>query len=128
MDNFTIVRPEHLNHHGYLFGGVMLKWVDENAWLAASRDYPGCNLVTIGMAACRFKHRVKNGSILRFHMSKNQQGQTSVSYDVTVFADAPGALDEEEVFSTAITFVRLGVDGEPYALTQSQDPSAQKSR
>ncbi|HMB16043.1 MAG TPA: acyl-CoA thioesterase [Pelovirga sp.] len=127
MDNFTIVRPEHLNHHGYLFGGVMLKWVDENAWLAASRDYPGCNLVTIGMAACRFKHRVKNGSILRFHMHKNHQGQTSVTYDVTVFADAPGALSEEEVFSTAITFVRLGVDGEPYALTQSHEKSAQKS-
>ena len=24
MDNFTLVRPEHLNHHGYLFGGVPL--------------------------------------------------------------------------------------------------------
>jgi len=21
MDNFTLVRPEHLSHHGYLFGG-----------------------------------------------------------------------------------------------------------
>lgn len=31
MENFTLVRPEHLNHHGYLFGGVLLKWVDEYA-------------------------------------------------------------------------------------------------
>ena len=128
MDNFTIVRPEHLNHHGYLFGGVMLKWVDENAWMAASRDYPGCNLVTLGMAACRFKHRVKNGSILRFGMHRNCQGRTSVTYDVTVFADAPGALTEEEVFSTSVTFVRLGSDGQPYELTQSKEKSAQKNR
>lgn len=119
MDNFTIVRPEHLNHHGYLFGGVMLKWVDENAWLAASRDYPGRNLVTLGMAACRFKHRVKNGSILRFNMQRSSQGRTSVTYDVTVFADAPGALTEEEVFSTSVTFVRLGTDGQPYELSQT---------
>ncbi|MFO7765670.1 MAG: hotdog domain-containing protein [Pelovirga sp.] len=128
MDNFTIVRPEHLNHHGYLFGGVMLKWVDENAWMAATRDYPGCNLVTLGMAACRFKHRVKNGSILRFTIHRNSQGRTSVTYNVTVFADAPGALDEEEVFSTAVTFVRLDTDGQPYALTQSKEKSIQQSR
>ncbi len=128
MDNFTIVRPEHLNHHGYLFGGVMLKWVDENAWLAASRDYPGCNLVTLGMTACRFKHRVKNGSILRFNMHRSSQGRTSATYDVTVFADAPGAIVEEEVFSTAVTFVRLGSDGQPCELTQSKEKSQQKSR
>lgn len=116
MDNFTIVRPEHLNHHGYLFGGVMLKWIDENAWMAASRDYPGCNLVTVGMDACRFKHRVENGSILRFHMRKAAQGKTSLTYHVVVFADAPGADREQEVFSTAVSFVRLNADGRPCEL------------
>lgn len=127
MDNFTIVRPEHLNHHGYLFGGFMLKWVDEHAWLAASRDYPGCNLVTLGMAACRFKHRVKNGSILRFNMCRNNQGRTSVTYDVVVFADAPGAQIEEEVFSTSVTFVRLDTDGQPCELTQPSDNRRKKA-
>ncbi len=116
MNNFTIVRPEHLNHHGYLFGGVMLKWVDENAWLTAAREYPGCNLVTIGMEACRFKHRVENGSILRFHTQKMRQGTTSVTYNVAVYADAPGARSEKEVFSTAVTFVRLDEAGRPHEL------------
>lgn len=116
MDNFTIVRPEHLNHHGYLFGGFMLKWVDENAWMAASREYSGCNLVTIGMDACRFKYRVENGSILRFHTQKLKQGKTSVTYIVDVFADAPGASQEKEVFSTSVTFVRLNDEGRPCEL------------
>jgi acyl-CoA hydrolase len=31
MDNYTIVRKEHLNHHGYLFGGTLLSRVDEFA-------------------------------------------------------------------------------------------------
>ena len=116
MDNFTLVRPEHLNHHGYLFGGVMLKWVDENAWMAASRDYPGCTLVTISMDACRFKHRVENGSILRFRMRKGEQGRTSVTYTVEVLADEPGAKTEKEVFSTRVTFVRLDGHARPCAL------------
>ncbi len=116
MDNFTLVRPEHLNHHGYLFGGVMLKWVDENAWMAASREYPGCTLVTVNMDACRFKHRVENGSILRFQMQRADQGRTSVSYTVNVLADEPGAAAEKEVFSTRVTFVRLDEQGRPCAL------------
>ncbi|WP_029916695.1 acyl-CoA thioesterase [Pelobacter seleniigenes] len=116
MDNFTIVRPEHLNHHGYLFGGVMLKWVDENAWMAASRDFPGRNMVTVGMDACRFRQRVENGSILRFHMSKVRQGTTSVTYNVDVFADAPGAASEYEVFNVTVSFVGLDDKGKPVAL------------
>ena len=116
MDNFTLVRPEHLNHHGYLFGGVMLKWIDENAWMAATRDYPGCNLVTIGMEDIHFKNRVENGAILRFAMQRHQQKRTSVTYHVSVFADEPGASAEKEVFSTRVTFVRLDADGRPLAL------------
>jgi len=25
MESFKVVRPEHLNHYGYLFGGFLLK-------------------------------------------------------------------------------------------------------
>ncbi len=85
MDTFTLVRPEHLNHHGYLFGGVMLKWVDENAWMAATREYPNSTLVTVGMDACRFKHPVDNGSILHFHIREVKRGHSSVTYTVQVF-------------------------------------------
>lgn len=111
MDNFTLVRPEHLNHHGYLFGGVLLKWVDEYAWLVASRDFPGCSLVTVGMDAITFRKRVENGSILRFSILPQYVGTTSVRYGVDIYADAPGANCEEHVFSTTITFVNLDAAG-----------------
>ena len=116
MDNFNLVRPEHLNHHGYLFGGVLLMWVDENAWMAATRDFPGCTFVTINMEACHFKQPVENGAILRYHMKYAEQGKTSVTYQVIVMADEPGATAEKEVFSTRITFVRLDEQGKPRAL------------
>jgi acyl-CoA hydrolase len=66
MDNFTLVRPEHLNHHGYLFGGVLLKWVDEYAWLVAARDFTGCWLATAGMHAIAFGNGGYTGPILAF--------------------------------------------------------------
>lgn len=112
MDNFTLVRPEHLNHHGYLFGGALLKWVDELAWLAASRDFADCTLVTIGMEKIQFRQRVENGSILRFSILPLAQGSSAVTYSVEVFADAPGGKEETQVFSNRITFVRLNEQGQ----------------
>ena len=112
MDNFALVRPEHLNHHGYLFGGALLKWVDEFAWLVASRDFPGCTFVTVALDDIVFRHPVANGSILRFAILPVRQGRTAITYTVDVFADAPGSNSEEEVFSTHITFVRVDANGE----------------
>ncbi len=111
METFTMVRPEHLNHHGYLFGGSMLKWVDEYAWLVAARDFPGCTLVTRAMDQIIFSKQVVNGSILRFSILPWKQGTTSVTYKVDVYADRPGGTEEEQVFSTHVTFVRIGDHG-----------------
>jgi len=111
MDNFTLVRPEHLNHHGRLFGGEMLKWVDEFAWMAASRDFPHCSLVTIGMDRVEFRRPAPCGAILRFRIVYVGQGTTSVTYSVDVFSDEPGAEDELHISSTHVTFVHVGPDG-----------------
>jgi acyl-CoA hydrolase len=113
MDNYALVRPEHLNHHGYLFGGMLLKWVDEYAWMAASLDFPRRNFVTIGLNNIIFKKRIKNGGILRFNIDLLKKGNTSVTYKVNVFADEPGATEETEVFVTEITFVNIGKNGKP---------------
>ena len=112
MEMFCLVRPEHLNHHGYLFGGQLLKWVDEYAWLAAARDYPGCTIVTKAMADIHFSRRVCNGAILRFEISHFKQGNSSVTYNVVVFASSQECPDEVMVFSTQVTFVAVGKNGE----------------
>ncbi|MDD2284910.1 MAG: acyl-CoA thioesterase [Paludibacter sp.] len=111
-----MVRSEHLNHHGYLFGGIMLKWIDEFAWIVAARDFVGCTLVTRAMDRIVFSKQVKNGSILRFSILPWKQGTTSVTYQVEVFADGPGETEEKGVFSTHVTFVCIDDQGAKKAL------------
>ena len=111
MDMFTTVRPEHLNHHGYLFGGQMLKWIDEFAWIAASRDYTGTMLVTRAMSQIDFRQRVRNGAILRFCVLPCQRTEHSVTYEANVFADDPGSSEEHLVFTNKITFVAVDAEG-----------------
>ncbi len=125
MNSFTIVRPEHLNHHNYLFGGAMLKWVDEYAWIAAALDFTGSTLVTKAMDDIVFRHRVICGSILRFCILPVKKGLTSVTYSVEVFADEPGATEEKHIFSTTITFVNVDAAGNK---TPLPDLDAYRSR
>lgn len=86
MENFKLVLPEHLNHFGHLFGGNLLKWVDEYAWIAATREHTGCHFVTIGMDRVAFHKGVAEGSILRFAIELDRRGSSSVRYLVTVYA------------------------------------------
>lgn len=115
MENHKLVLPEHLNHYGFLFGGYMLMWVDEVAYIAARLDYPEANLVTIGMDAIEFHHSVKKGTILRFEALQNRVGNTSVQYQVNVYQGP--VRSEEPVFSTNVTFVCVDAEGNKKPLT-----------
>ena len=111
MESFKVVRPEHLNHYGYLFGGFLLKWVDEITWIAASRDRPGCHFVTVAMDSVEFHKSVRQGTVLRFVAEEAQCGHTSVRYQVAVFADDLETGAEEPIFSTHVSFVCLDAEG-----------------
>ncbi|MBN1501335.1 MAG: acyl-CoA thioesterase [Spirochaetes bacterium] len=122
MNTYQIVRTEHLNHFKKLFGGYMLLWVDEFAWLTASRDFPGCSLVTRSMDKIDFTCPVESGSILRFNIMPESTGNTSVVYSVNVFADAPGAEDEKLVFTNKVTFVNVDKSGKTVPLPEKLRP------
>jgi acyl-CoA hydrolase len=111
MINHKLVLPEHLNHYGYLFGGNLLKWVDEYAWIAATLEYPGCNFVTMAMDRVEFRRSIQEGAVLRFEINKDRAGTTSVHYAVTVFARNIHTGGEEAVFSTHVTLVRVDNSG-----------------
>jgi len=109
VENHKLVMPEHLNHFGYLFGGNLLKWVDEQAWMAATLDYPGCNFVTIALDKVEFRQSIREGTILRFVVRRAREGNSSVRYRVTVYhgEEAEG----RSVFSTHVTLVRIDETG-----------------
>jgi len=104
--------PEQTNHYGFLFGGNLLKWVDETAWMAVSMDYPTLRFVTIGMNAVEFRKSALCGSILRFDVGMSRLGRTSVTYHVSVCKRELGTEVDEEMFKTEITFVCVNEAGE----------------
>lgn len=118
MENYKLVLPGHLNHYGFLYGGNMLQWVDEYAWIAATFDFPHCRFVTIGMDKVEFKHSVQQGTILRFDINLIRQGNTSVTYQIDVYKCEVGQTNEVSVFSTNATFVSVDGDGNKKPIKQ----------
>src|SRR5438094_1676897 len=105
-ESTLLVRPEHLNHHGYLFGGRLLEWLDEQAYIAAiSRMKPAANLVTVAIDRVEFRYSVRQGSLLRFRSLLVHAGRTSVTVFTQVYLRR--APREQEIFRAYVTFVCL---------------------
>lgn len=109
-ESTLLVRPEHLNHHGSLFGGRLLEWLDEQAYIAAITrlDYRA-NLVTVAIDNVEFHHQVRKGAVLRFRSMLVHVGRTSLTVH-TVVALMPSQLN---IFEAYVTFVALDANSHP---------------
>lgn len=114
METHRLVLPGDLNHYGSLFGGRLLAWIDEAAWIAASADFPHCQFVTVGMDKIEFRHGVGDGTILRIACELSRKGTTSVTYSVRV-SDVRNS-PQTSVFQTNVSFVSVNDRGEKRAI------------
>lgn len=121
MENHKLVMPGHLNHYGFLFGGTLLKWVDEYAYIAAAMEFPECNFVTIGMDKVEFRRSVRQGTILMFLVDQIRRGRTSLQYSVFVYRGDNREYDDL-IFSTSVTFVCIDEEGAKTPLPPVANP------
>ncbi len=120
MENYIVVRPEHLNHYDYLFGGYLLQWVDEFAYIAANIEFPGHHFVTVALDKVEFKHNIRQGQILRFSINCTKVGTTSVQYQVQVFGENDPLHRNFPLFSTHITFVNVDSTGQKQPISKAK--------
>jgi len=111
MEHHKIVLPADLNDYGNLFGGTLLKWVDEIAYIRVSLDFPGQHFVTIGLDNVEFRHPIKQGQILKFRCEKTRVGNTSVTYHVQVVGARYNTESDTVLFENNISFVCIGDNG-----------------
>ncbi|MFK8028534.1 MAG: acyl-CoA thioesterase [Gammaproteobacteria bacterium] len=111
MDHYKFVISEHLNHYGTLYGGNLLKWIDEVGYMTAAVDFPNNRFVTVALENVEFKHRIEVGAVLKFSVEKLRMGDTSLTYDVKVYSAVEGAQSNTVLFETNITFVNIDEHG-----------------
>jgi acyl-CoA hydrolase len=79
-----LIRPEHLNPRGTLFGGIVMKWIDEEAAIYASCQLETSNLVTKVISELDFVSPAKNGDIVEIGTEVTAIGRTSITLSMEV--------------------------------------------
>jgi len=111
-----LIRPEHLNSRGTLFGGELLKWIDEEAAIFAVCQLSDKNIVTKAMSEIDFKSSPKNGDIIEIGCDLVKVGNTSIVIKVEVRdKDSKNSI----ITVDRITFVLLDTNGRPKKINKS---------
>lgn len=111
MNHHKLVLPGHMNQHGFLFGGDLLQWIDEFAWITATVDFPGLRFVTVAMENVQFRRGIDVGEVLQFVVDRISRGNTSVRYRVRAHGLVKQPDPATVLFETTITFVNVDAAG-----------------
>ncbi|MGB3414384.1 MAG: hotdog domain-containing protein [Microbacteriaceae bacterium] len=106
------VKPEDLNQHGTLFGGSLLRWIDEEAAIVAIYQIGNTRLVTKYLSEINFVSSARQGDMIELQFSVVKFGTTSI----TMACRVEKTLSADEVVNVAqIVLVGLDENGVPQA-------------
>ena len=104
------VRPEDLNANGTLFGGSLLKWIDEEATIYAIVQMGNRRVVTKIMSEINFVASAQEGDIIEMGLTATDFGSSSL----TMRAEVRNMITRNSILTVdRIVFVNLGEDGRP---------------
>lgn len=106
-----LICPAHINHYGRLFGGQLLKWIDELAGIVAIR-HCGATVTTAAIDNLQFQAPAYTGDMIVLQGMVTYVGRTSMEVRVDTYREA---LDgKREMINRAyIDMVCINCKGEP---------------
>lgn len=112
----VVPQPSDANVHGDVFGGWIMAQVDIAGSIPASRRANG-RVATVAVNSFVFKQPVFVGDLLSFYADIVKTGNTSVTIDVTVYAQRMRLADEVvKVTEATLTYVATDSDRRPRPL------------
>lgn len=106
------VRPEDLNANGTLFGGSLLKWIDEEATIYAILQLGNRRVVTKIISEINFLASAIEGDLIEMGLIATKFGNTSI----TMRAEVRNMITQKNILTVDhIVFVGLDASGRPMA-------------
>lgn len=103
---FKAVFPADTNHYDTLFGGTALQWMDEVAFIAATR-YTREKVVTVSSDKVNFKTPIPAGSIVELDAQVTKVGNTSLEVNVDVYKEDMYSDKRELALHGSFVFVSI---------------------
>ena len=104
------VKPEDLNPNGTLFGGTLLRWIDEEAVIYAIVQLGNPLVVTKFISEINFVSSARQGDIIELGIKATEFGRTSI----TMRCEVRNKITRKTILSIdKLVFVNLDQDGNP---------------
>ena len=113
LQSVFLVRSEHLNHQGHLFGGDLMAEIDTLAFCLLRQEFGRQAFVTRA-AQISFERPASLGDIITFEAALAGIGRTSVSVEVA------GGVGGQRVCGARMVYVNLGPDGKKAPVPERQ--------
>lgn len=107
-----VMMPQHASHYGNVHGGVIIKLIDEVAYVAASR-HARCNVVTASVDSLDFKNPVHIGDVVSLRATLTFVGRSSMEIEVYVDTERIKTGDVLAVATAHLTMVAIDMAGNP---------------
>jgi len=121
-----IVLPNDTNALGNLMGGVLMKWMDIAAGIAAGR-HSNAICVTVSVDNVTFKHPILLGEIVTIEARVTRAFRTSMEIYIDVFSEDPRVKERKKTNVAFFTFVALdGKKGKPMSVPELKPRTAEE--
>jgi acyl-CoA hydrolase len=107
-----VMMPQDANIAGNVFGGTIMRMVDEVAYVAATK-HCRMNVVTASVDKMDFLSPVRVGDLVTLKANVNAVWHTSMEVGVRVEAEDVKSGEVRHTGSSYLTLVALGPDGRP---------------
>jgi len=109
------VFPNTTNHYATLFGGTALQWMDEAAFITATR-FSRQKMVTVCSDRIDFKHPIPAGTFVELVGQVVKVGKTSLQVRVDVYLERMYDDFREKAIEGVFTFVSVDDAMQPVAV------------
>ena len=106
-----LIRPTHINHYGRLFGGELLKWIDEVAGIVAIR-HCGNTVTTAAIDNLQFQAPAYTGDMIVLQGVVTYVGNSSMEVRVDTYREAMDG-SREMINRAYIDMVAIDCKGKP---------------
>ena len=107
-----VVIPGTTFHHDTLFGAILLGWMDEIAFITATR-FGRCRFVTASLDRTDFRHPIPAGAIVELVARVTRLGRTSLQVRVDVYVEHLFDAGRLHAVTGLFTMVSIGEDKRP---------------
>lgn len=107
-----LIRPTHINHYGRLFGGQLLKWIDEIAGIVAVR-HANAIVTTAAIDNLQFKAPAFEGDMIVLQGRVTCVGRTSMEIRVDTYIET---LQGDHVMINRAYIDMVAIDNEGVAI------------